>query len=274
MFLDQINLSSNDLWTPCTRHSQQDPVKLDILRPSHSHHRKRPGGSSAILIRHSRQLTGEYLQQTLRLCLDRAQEINSSPDRHIPKQMWAMGVGSLKVDRDGLWLQHEARLTEAIKCSQTGVQQAAALSLMTGEMYKQPQSGFESGQEEHDTFTESHCFGVCKFCQNNTNNTTGVWHNMPVSVYDLYLRYLYFTLKFAFLRLLLVHCTSSIPFHALSCHTHTQFSGPETSSGHHHSNMFGSKINRNKKEGFLCMLLKPEWLSGYWNIAPVKLTWY
>lgn len=114
---------------PCTQRSQQDPLKA---RLSHPHHCKRPGGSSAVLIRHTRQLAGEYLQRTLRLCLDRAQEINNSPDRHIPKQIWAMGVESLKVDRDGLWLQHRARLTEAIKGSQTGVQQAAALILMTG----------------------------------------------------------------------------------------------------------------------------------------------
>lgn len=41
-----------------------------------------------------------------------------------------MGVESMKVDGDSLWLQHRVRLTEAIKRSQTGVQQAALLILM------------------------------------------------------------------------------------------------------------------------------------------------
>lgn len=59
---------------------------------------KRPGGSTATLIRHIRQLTGDYLQRTLRLSLDLAQEINNSPDRYNPRQIWAMGVGSMKVE--------------------------------------------------------------------------------------------------------------------------------------------------------------------------------
>ena len=55
------------------------------------------GGSSATLIRHIRQLTGEYLQRALRLSLALAQEINNSPDRYNPKQIWAMGVEHMKV---------------------------------------------------------------------------------------------------------------------------------------------------------------------------------
>lgn len=52
----------------------------------------------------------------------------------------------MKVDRDSLWLQHRVPLTEAIKGSQTGVQQQAApLILMTGgKICKQPQTGFKS----------------------------------------------------------------------------------------------------------------------------------
>lgn len=76
---------------------------------------KRPGGSTATLIRHIRQLTGEYLQRTLRLSLDLAQEINNSPDRYNPRQIWAMGVGSMKVGWACLWLVHRVGLTEAIK---------------------------------------------------------------------------------------------------------------------------------------------------------------
>lgn len=42
----------------------------------------------------------------------------------------------MKVDGDSLWLQHRVPLTEAIKGSQTGVQQRAApLILMTGGKY-------------------------------------------------------------------------------------------------------------------------------------------
>lgn len=76
---------------------------------------KCPGGSAATLIRHIRQLTGEYLQRTLRLSLDLAQEINNSPDRYNPWLIWAMGVGSKKVGWACLWLVHRVGLTEAIK---------------------------------------------------------------------------------------------------------------------------------------------------------------
>lgn len=76
---------------------------------------KRPGGSTATLIRHIRQLTGEYLQRTLRLSLDLAQEINNSPDRYNPWQIWAMGVGSMKVGWVCLWRVYRLGLTEAIK---------------------------------------------------------------------------------------------------------------------------------------------------------------
>lgn len=128
---DQLTWQPRARGSPSRTHWKR-VCERDRLRLSHSHHRKRPGGSSPILIRHTPQLTGEYLQRTLRLGLDRAQEINNSPDRQIPKQIWAMGDESLKVDRDGFWLQHRARLTEAIKSGQTGVQQAAALILMAG----------------------------------------------------------------------------------------------------------------------------------------------
>lgn len=125
----------------CTRRSHRGPVKLclcgsDGLCLSDSHYHERPGWTSAILIRRPRQLTGESLQRTLRPCLDSAQEINNSPDRHIPKKIWVVGVESMKVDGDSLWLQHRVPLTEAIKGSQTGVrQQAAPLILMTGGKY-------------------------------------------------------------------------------------------------------------------------------------------
>lgn len=76
---------------------------------------KRPGGSTATLIRHIRQLTWEYLQRTLRLSLYLAQEINNSPDRYNPWQIWAMGVESMKVGRACLWIVHRVGLTEAIK---------------------------------------------------------------------------------------------------------------------------------------------------------------
>lgn len=76
---------------------------------------ERPGGSPATLIRCIRQLTGEYLQMTLRLSLDLAQEINNSPDRYNPRQIWAMGVASRKVGWACLGLMYRVGLTEAIK---------------------------------------------------------------------------------------------------------------------------------------------------------------
>lgn len=76
---------------------------------------KCPGGSAATLIKAIRQLTGEYLQRTLGLSLDRAQEINNSPDRHNPQQIWAMGAESMKVGWVHLWPVHRFFLTEAIK---------------------------------------------------------------------------------------------------------------------------------------------------------------
>lgn len=51
--------------------------------------RKRPGGSAATLIKPIRQLAAEYLQSTLGLSLDLAQEINNSPDRYNPRQIGA-----------------------------------------------------------------------------------------------------------------------------------------------------------------------------------------
>lgn len=89
--------------------------ELHTLRhPGFSQYHKRPGGSAATLIRHIRQLTGEYLQRTLRLSLDLAQEINSSPDRYDRRQIWAMGVGSMTERRACLRLVHRAGLTGAI----------------------------------------------------------------------------------------------------------------------------------------------------------------
>lgn len=81
---------------------------------------KCPGGSAATLIKHIRQLTGEYLQRTLRLSLDLAQEINNSPDRYNPWQIWGIGEGA---GGGGAWRWDEPvsgsyaqfGLTEAIK---------------------------------------------------------------------------------------------------------------------------------------------------------------
>lgn len=73
---------------------------------------KCPGGSAATLIKHIRQLTGEYLQRTLRLSLDLAQEINSSPDRYNPWQIWGIGAGV-----EGGGRGHEGGMSPSLACT-------------------------------------------------------------------------------------------------------------------------------------------------------------
>lgn len=112
-----------------------------------------------------------------------------------------------------------------------------------GQRYKQPRSGLEPGPEEHDA-----CSGVCKCCWSNANNTTGIQHTHPRVCTDWILdtwTLLYIPL-FLFLRLLLVHYTGSIPFHALPCHTHTHNS---VALKHRYDifNMFACEVNRNNK---------------------------
>lgn len=61
---------------------------------------------------------------------------------------------------------------------------------------------------------------------NSTTCTYGIYsHYCVQTVFRLPVLYFNIPIFFFFLRLLLVHYTGSIPFHALPCHTH--FSGPE-----------------------------------------------